>query len=417
MRRCESVTIQFCVRKTPRASLALVLNCCIHIRVWMGLRTFMISLMYCDAVTVSLCNETLWKCHYAVLCLQSPPSVLALVLNCYIHICAWRVLTLQECHQCWGHFWSLCIVTLWTCFLVMRCCESVTCSFVFAKRPERPCISLELLYSHWCMKGSDTARVSPVLRTLLWYQCFATLWQCLFVVRRCESFTTGMQYERFGRWKSVTILGDIYGHSCIATLWQCLCVIRLCEGATIQFRVCNLALVSRCGVFTLVYEGFWRCKTISLDICHLCISAMLWKCLYRMRRCAVVKVSVFSVLCSQSVPSVLALVWIVVWRCSWRCKICKGVTSFEDLFWFEAICSCFYFKRHALWWLMIACDCSKILYVNHLSSFARRSILWQFSCSLRLNLKDVRGICTCFVIPAWLVAKQPLFLVWLLTLL
>ena len=31
---------------------------------------------------------------------------------------------------------------------------------------------------------------------------------------------------------------------------------RLCERATIQFRVCNLALVSRFGVFTLVYEGF-----------------------------------------------------------------------------------------------------------------------------------------------------------------
>ena len=41
------------------------------------------------------------------------------------------------------------------------------CSFVFAKRPERPCISLELLYSHWCMEGSDTARVSPVLRTFV----------------------------------------------------------------------------------------------------------------------------------------------------------------------------------------------------------------------------------------------------------
>ena len=34
------------------------------------------------------------------------------------------------------------------------------CSFVFAKRPERPGISVELLYSHWCMKGSDIAKVS-----------------------------------------------------------------------------------------------------------------------------------------------------------------------------------------------------------------------------------------------------------------
>ena len=55
-------------------------------------------LMYCDAVTVSLCNETV---------------------------------------------------------------KVSLCSFVFAKRPERPCISLELLYSHWCMKGS------PVLRTFV----------------------------------------------------------------------------------------------------------------------------------------------------------------------------------------------------------------------------------------------------------
>ena len=40
------------------------------------------------------------------------------------------------------------------------------CSFVFAERPERPCISLELLYSHWCMKGFNTARVPPVFEDI-----------------------------------------------------------------------------------------------------------------------------------------------------------------------------------------------------------------------------------------------------------
>ena len=49
------------------------------------------------------------------------------------------------------------------------------CSFVFAERPERPCISLELLYSHWCMKGSNTARVPPVLRT---FMIFLSLMYC-----------------------------------------------------------------------------------------------------------------------------------------------------------------------------------------------------------------------------------------------
>ena len=144
MRRCESVAMQFCVRKAPRVSLHyIVLNCCIQIRVWRVLTLqechqfwgHLWSLMYCDAVTVSWCNETLWKCHYAVLCLQSAPSVLALVLNCYIHICVRRGLTLQECHQFWGHVWSLCIATLWKCLFVMRCCESVTMQFCVRKAP------------------------------------------------------------------------------------------------------------------------------------------------------------------------------------------------------------------------------------------------------------------------------------------
>ena len=70
---------------------------------------------------------------------------------------------------------------------VLRRCGSVfiqgdavkvsLCSFVFAKRHERPCISLELLYSHWCMKGSDTARVPPVLRTFMFSN----------VLQRCDS--------------------------------------------------------------------------------------------------------------------------------------------------------------------------------------------------------------------------------------
>lgn len=38
------------------------------------------------------------------------------------------------------------------------------CSFVFAKRPERPCNSLELLYEG-VLDAARTARVSLVLRT------------------------------------------------------------------------------------------------------------------------------------------------------------------------------------------------------------------------------------------------------------
>ena len=146
LRRCDSVFIQwdavkvslcrFAFAKRPeRPCISLI--CCIHIGVWrvltlQGCHQFwghLWSLMYCDAVTVSLpnqmlwmchyavlcwghlwtllnCdavtvslfNEMLWKCHYAVLCAQSALSVLALVLNCCIHIGVWRVLTLQGCH-------------------------------------------------------------------------------------------------------------------------------------------------------------------------------------------------------------------------------------------------------------------------------------------------------------------------------
>ena len=171
-----------CLQSAP-SGLALVLNCCIHIGVWRVLngsdtarvspvlRTFVVSLMYCDAVTVPLCNETLWKCHYAVLCLQSAPSVLALVLNCCIHIGVWRVLTLQECHQFGGHLWSLMYCdavtlslineTLWKCHyavlysqiapsvlaLVFNCCIRIRVWRVLTLQECHS--SLEDIYDHY----------------------------------------------------------------------------------------------------------------------------------------------------------------------------------------------------------------------------------------------------------------------------
>ena len=120
MRRCDSVFIQWdavkvslcslvCAKRPERPCIILelfVVFTLVYEGFWhcKSATSFediydLWSLMYCDAVTVSLFNETLWKCHYAVLCLHSAPSV---------------------------------------------------------------------LYSHWCMKGSDTARVPPVLRTFIY---------------------------------------------------------------------------------------------------------------------------------------------------------------------------------------------------------------------------------------------------------
>ena len=198
LRRCESVTTQFGVSQSAPSVLALVLNCRIHVVftfVYEGFwhcksvtsfdpRIF----MYYDAVKMSLCTETLWKCHYTVWCFaKRSERPVALVLNCRIHIRVWRVLTLQECHFFWSEDIyvlhavkvSLCTETLWRCHYTV---------WWFAKRSERPCISLELSYSHSCMKGSDTARVSLVL--IRGYLCITTLWKCLYVLRRCESVTT-----------------------------------------------------------------------------------------------------------------------------------------------------------------------------------------------------------------------------------
>ena len=116
LRRCDSVFIQWDAVKVSLCSFVFAKRPerpCISVellyshwcmkssdiaRVPPVLRTFRIInvLRRCDSVFIF--NETLWKCHYAVLCLQSAPSVLALVLSCCIHIRVWRVLTLQECH-------------------------------------------------------------------------------------------------------------------------------------------------------------------------------------------------------------------------------------------------------------------------------------------------------------------------------
>ena len=142
-------------------------------RVSLVLRIF----MYYDAVKMSLCTETLWKCHYTVWCFakrsERPCISLATVVFTFAYegfwhckSVTWASLVLRIFMYCDAVKVSLCTETLWKCHYTVWC---------FAKRSERPCISLELSYSHSCMKGSDTARVSLVLI------------RGFFVLRRCES--------------------------------------------------------------------------------------------------------------------------------------------------------------------------------------------------------------------------------------
>ena len=137
---------------------------------------------------VSLCTETLWKCHYTVWCFakrsERPCIGLATVVFTFVYEGFWHCKSVTSFDPRIFMYYdavkvSLCTETLWKCHYTVWC---------FAKRSERPCVSLELSYSHSCMKGSDTARVLLVL--IRGYLCITTLWKCLYVLRRCKSVTT-----------------------------------------------------------------------------------------------------------------------------------------------------------------------------------------------------------------------------------
>ena len=180
--------------------------------------------MYCDPVKVSLHSLVFRK-----------------VLRASLHW-SWTVV-FTFVHE---GFWRCKSVTSFEDIYVLRRCESVVmcetlwkCHYtvLFAKRSERPCTSLELSCSHACMKGSDAARVSLVL--IRGYLCIATLWKCLYVLRRCEkSVTTQFGVSQCApsvlalvlnccihirAWRVLTLqeCHQFWSNLCIATLWKC----------------------------------------------------------------------------------------------------------------------------------------------------------------------------------------------------
>ena len=166
------------------------------------------------------------------------------------------------------------------------------CSFVFAKRPERPCISLDLLlYSHWCMKGSDTARVSPVLRTFMIVMycdavtvsfCSETVWKCHYRYAVWTVLTLKKCHHFGGHLWSLMYCDAVTVSLCNETLWTCDYTVS-CLQPCISFA------------FWCIHVGVWRVLTLQdhffghLSFMYLrrCESVFiewdavpLWKCQY-----------------------------------------------------------------------------------------------------------------------------------------